>query len=163
MLEFTVSGMLAFFVFLWLFEFGFSMYDEHVIRGVAEAGVNYAATRGANSSEPSGPWSSSDPNGTQVIVPYVLSALQGTSLKPHKDFTDGTLHIQPCWSSIPTDGAPPACQPGPGAITNVGDTGLSSSQNVVVMVTIQWPYHPYIRLPWIPPTLTYSAISPMLN
>lgn len=163
MLEFAVSATLAFFVFLWLMEFGFSMYDEHVIRGVAEAGVDYAATLGPNSTLQSGPWSSSDPLGTQIIVPYVLSALEKTSLKPKNDFTDGTLKIQSCWSSIPSDGSPPACQPGPGAITNAGESGLPTSQNVMVMVTVQWPYHPYIKLPWVPPTLAYSAISPMLN
>lgn len=163
MLEFAVSVLIAFTVFLWLMEFGFTMYDEHVIRGVAEAGVDYAATLGPNSTLQSGPWSSSDSNGKLIIVPYVTSLLEKTSLKPREDFTDGTLKIQPCWSSIPTDGTPPVCQPGPGATTNVGESNLSTSQNAMVMVTVQWTYHPYTLLPGIRPTLTYSAISPMLN
>lgn len=173
MVEFAVCVILAFFAFTWLFEMGFTMYDEHVIREVAEQAADYAATHGPSLgiANCSGPWGDSQGNSCsdsdgQNIVQVVQSGLLQSSLKSQTAINDG-LVIKPCWEQVPQGNSDPHalfCQTGDPTGTTGNITGNpASSTDDWVMVTVTWPYHPYIRWPGIPPTLSYSASSPMLN
>jgi hypothetical protein len=133
MVEFAVSVSIAMAVFLWVFEFCFSLYCGSVLGGAARQGVRYAITHGSSCDKYTGTGSgpgTSDPEGLKVKT-AVTRAMSASALKSQQALAG--MQVTSAWS------------------------GSNSDPGTPVSVTVTWPYQPYLHLPWIPATLHYNA------
>jgi len=150
--EATLASLLCITALFWIMEWGMCMYCQSVLSQAAMTGLQYATSHGTmafqNSGSGSGP-GTSDPTGSQTVVPAVEAAMGQSALKG----SVASMQVCPAWWSAgaAVGGAGNnSCSAGGGNATN-------ANPGTVVTVQVFWPYQPYVRLPLVPPTLSYTA------
>jgi hypothetical protein len=148
--------------FLWMGEWCMCMYDQTILQDAAQEGVRFAIVHGQiayqNSGHGSGP-GTDDPSGQNTIARYVVAWFAQSALK------SGIVNfaVCPAWWAPGTriNAFPPdACAKDKNGNVHASysSSWTNASPGTVVTVQVSWQYQPYIRLPWIPPTLTYTAV-----
>lgn len=154
-LEIALAGSLCTFAFLWMMEFCFTLYCQNILANAAREGVQYAITHGtmAQTATDSG----SGPTTSDVSGTYIAEATEAWFAQSSLKSSLPSLTVCPAWWAPGWSGGgfpPSRCYPNSFEYTG---TASSASPGTSVSVQVTWPYQPYIKLPWIPATLSYTA------
>ena len=151
LVESAIAIVICLSAFLWIMEWGMCMYCQSVLSQAAMNGLDYATTHGAiadqNTGSGSGP-GTCDPPGSNVVSD--VEAWMGQSA-----LKASVASMQVCakwWTAGSEAGGY-----GNAPCTTGGGTAESAAPGTVVTVQAYWTYQPYIHLPFIPPTLSYTA------
>lgn len=126
-IEFLLSSIVAMFLFFWLWEMSMMVYTYAVIANAAKEGVRYGIVHGTNSTNCSGP-SAGCGDSTGANV---VSAVRSYAAYSLHDISSITIQANYLDSSSEPPGR--------------------------IQVKVAYTYMPYIKLPWIAPTLVASA------
>ncbi len=160
-IEFAISLLVAMFVIFWTWELGMALYTYNVLSDAAKEGVRYAIVHGASCLH-------SNLNGTTPANCYcagpnggAVTTCDGTAANVYakvREYAVYSLHDISNLSDAPVNGS---CTAGTGCIlVEYPDSSITppgSQAGAQVKVTIQYPYIPYINLPWVSPTLLAGA------
>ncbi len=157
LVEATLAALICISAFFWIMEWGMCMYCQSVLSQAAMSGIQYATTHGGrayqNTGNGSGP-GTNDPTGSQNVVPAVEAMMGQSALKR----TVATMQVCSAWwsagSAVGGFGNTP-CAAGSGNAAN-------ANPGTIVTVQVYWSYQPYLRLPFISPTLSYTATGTVL-
>lgn len=128
LLEFSVSVWMLLLVTFLIFEFSMMVYTYSVLSNAAREGIRYAIVHGTDNASCSGP-SSGCGDGAGSNITAVVNSYAALSFHDVRG-----MHVTPSWP----DG-----------------TSTPSSR---VLVTIRYPYLPYLRLPGFnPPSMSVTA------
>jgi len=151
-LETALAGLICIIAFLWIMEWGMCMYCQSILAQAAISGVQYATMHGetaqTNTGHGSGP-GTSDSDGSGSVVPYVKAWMAQSALK------GSVAQIQVCADWWPSGSS--AGGFGNTPCTTGGGTAGDAKPGTFVTVQVYWPYQSYIRLPFTPATLSYTA------
>jgi Flp pilus assembly protein TadG len=150
--EATLAALITISAFYWIMEWGMCMYCQSILSQAAMSGLQYATSHGAmayqNTGNGSGP-GTNDPTGSQTVVPAVQAWMGQSALKG----SVASMQVCSAWwsagSAVGGSGNTP-CSAGSGNASN-------ANPGTVVTVQVYWTYQPYVRLPFVPPTLSYTA------
>lgn len=152
LVEATLAGLICISAFFWILEWGMCMYCQSILSQAAKVGVQYAATHGSMAYQNTGVGSgrgTNDPTGATYIVPAVEASMGQSALKG----SVASMQVCVAWwnpgEKAGGNGNTP-CSTG-------GGDAPSPSPGTVVTVQVYWPYQPYVQLPFISPTLSYTA------
>lgn len=156
LVESALGAAICILAFLWMMEFAMCMYDQTILQDAAQEGVMYAVTHGAaaykNSGHGSGP-GTSDPTGANSVIPATEAWFAQSALK------SSLPNLSVCvrwWAPGTVVGgyAPSECS---GNSASYSSSWGNAEPGTVVTVQVSWPYKPYIKLPWVPATLSYTS------
>jgi Flp pilus assembly protein TadG len=150
--EATLAGLICISAFFWIMEWGMCMYCQSILSQAAMNGLQYATSHGTmafqNSGNGSGP-GTNDPTGSQNVVPAVEAWMGQSALKG----SVASMQVCPAWWSAGSA----AGGAGNASCSAGGGNAANANPGTVVTVQVFWPYQPYVRLPFISPTLSYTA------
>ncbi|MBZ5526886.1 MAG: pilus assembly protein [Acidobacteriia bacterium] len=128
--EFVLTFLAILFLIFWTFELIMLLYSYNVFADAAKEGVRYAIVHGAGNSASSGP-ASGTANDCTTNVAAVQNVVKAYAKTSFHDISGMTVTV--CYLD-----------------------GTNQSPNRV-RVTASYPYIPYIRLGWAPPTIQAAA------
>ncbi|MHB1022691.1 MAG: TadE/TadG family type IV pilus assembly protein [Acidobacteriaceae bacterium] len=126
-IEFLLSSLIAMFLFFWIWEMSMMVYTYAVITNAAKEGVRYGIVHGTDNGNCSGPSAGC----ADATGANVVSAVRSYAAYSLHDISSITIQA----NYLDSSSEPPSR----------------------IQVKVAYTYVPYIKLPWIAPTLVASA------